>query len=274
MAAGRRRWLPIAGAALVALLLLIVLPAYLSMQPGYFGRYPSLADKHGPWKTSAHAEVRCEQCHVPPKLLAQTAYRARMVGEFYVSLVSRSGVPAVFGKPTNAACLSCHYDLRTISPKGDLQIPHKAHVNILKMRCVECHGYLVHEKSPEGKHTPRMADCLRCHDGDTADNACTSCHTEKAAPATHRAANWKVVHGTDASAPGAKCADCHKFTDKWCADCHSRRPQSHTKDWRSVHGKQVAKHRNCEACHAASFCVRCHGEVPSLNYDPALKPVQ
>jgi len=258
----------------LALMLLLGLPAYLTTLPGFFGRYPKLAEQHAPWLKSTHAEVGCEDCHIKPGLPAQAAYRGRMIGEWYTSLVLRSRVPNVFAAPTNAACLSCHYDLRTVSPKGDLQIPHKAHVQVLKMKCVECHDYLVHEKSPEGKHTPRMADCLRCHDGDVADDTCTACHTEKAAPATHRAKEWASVHATEAALPGAKCADCHKFTDKWCVDCHSRRPKSHTKDWRKTHGARVAQRRNCEACHEASFCIRCHGEVPQLNFDPALKTVR
>ncbi len=110
-----------------------------------------------------------------------------MVGEFYLSLVLRSESPSVFATPTNEACLECHNDLRSVSPKGDLQIPHRAHVTILKMECVECHDYLVHELNPSGKHLPTMAGCLRCHDGDTAKDTCTACHTQKAAPDSHQA---------------------------------------------------------------------------------------
>jgi uncharacterized Fe-S cluster protein YjdI len=57
-------------------------------------------------------------------------------------------------------------------------------------------------------------------------------------------------------------------------DCHADRPQSHGDDWRAVHGERVAEHRSCEACHIGAFCVRCHGEVPRLNYDPALELVE
>lgn len=270
----RRRRLIVAGVAVLAFMLLVVLPGYLALQPAFFGRYPALATKHEPWSTSTHAEVGCQACHVRPTTIAQGVYRARMVGEFYLSFASRSREPNLFGKPTNDACLSCHFDLRTVSPSGDLRIPHRAHVSILKMQCVECHNYLVHEKNPAGKHTPRMDDCLRCHNGDTAENACTACHTEKAAPKTHRTKDWLVLHPRDAAEPGAECTDCHKFTDKWCVDCHTRRPQSHAKDWRAIHGLRIAKHRNCEACHAAPFCVRCHGEVPNLNLNPALRIVQ
>lgn len=270
-AASRRR-LAHAGLVLLGVLLLAVLPGYLGSRSSFFGRYPSLAEKEHTWAVSTHAEAACSDCHVPPRAIPQALFRVRMVGEFYVGLVYRGRAPGVFGRPTNAACLACHNDLRSVSPKGDLQIPHRAHVQALKMRCVECHNYLVHEKSPEGKHVPTMRGCLKCHDGETAKDACSACHTEKAAPQTHRAADWLVVHPVGAS--DAKCAKCHGWAKNWCADCHSHRPQSHGRNWRTVHGSHVKVHRNCEACHAAPFCVRCHGEVPQENFNPALRLVK
>ena len=259
------------GAILLAVIALVVVPAYLAGLPGFFSRYPTLEAKYRPWAASTHAEVACQGCHVRPRLLDRAAYRLRIAGEAYVSLVYRSRTPDLFPKPTDEACLACHSDLRTVSPEGDLRIPHRAHVSVLKMRCVECHQYLVHEKSPEGRNTPPMAGCLRCHNGDRAKSACSACHTEKAAPATHKADDWLIVHGK--ASAGSDCAKCHKWAADWCADCHSQRPRSHTKDWRAVHGARVAVHRGCEACHAGDFCVRCHGEVPGLNVDPSLKLV-
>jgi hypothetical protein len=269
---GGRRRLTVAAIAAFVLLALVVVPGYLASRPGFFSRYPGLSRQYAPWVTSTHSGYGCEECHVSPRLLDRSVYRVRMLGEFYVSIVSRSRVPAVFATPKDEACLVCHSDLRTVSPKGDLRIPHRAHVSILKMRCVECHDFLVHEKSPEGKHTPPMAGCLRCHDGDTANDACSACHTEKAAPASHRGKEWLLVHGKLSA--GAKCEKCHKWAADWCADCHSQRPRSHGAGWRKAHGIQVGRHRGCEACHAGPFCARCHGEVPTLNNDPTLKLVR
>lgn len=258
---------------LLALLVLVAGPVYLTGQPEFFGRLPALDDEYIPWSTSTHLEAACEDCHVSPSVLPRVANRARLVGEFYLTLVLRSRRPGGFESPPNAACLACHSDLRTVSPKGDLQIPHRAHVTILEMRCVECHQYLVHELSPEGKHTPPMVECLRCHDGDAAKNACSACHTEKAAPASHRAENnWLVAHAAQADDPD--CVTCHKWADNWCVECHSQRPRSHGTDWRAVHGLQVGKHRSCEACHEGDFCIRCHGELPALNLDPTLELVR
>lgn len=267
----RRRVLRVA-IVVAAVLVLVVLPAYLSSLPGFFGRYRPLAAEHKAWSTSTHVEVSCEGCHVPPKPIDRAVYRVRMVGEFYMSLISRNRTPDLFGKPTNAACLDCHSELRTSSPKGDLQIPHRAHITVLKMECVQCHEYLVHSLSPEGGHEPTMVGCLKCHNGDTAKNACTACHTEKAAPASHNGGDWLILHASHSADP--ECAGCHKWTEDWCVDCHRDRPLSHPTDWRTTHGAQVAKHRNCEACHQESFCVKCHGELPALNYDPSLKLVE
>jgi hypothetical protein len=72
----------------------------------------------------------------------------------------------------------------------------------------------------------------------------------------------------------AECNKCHKWTERWCADCHAKKPKSHGTDWRAKHRVKVKDHRNCEACHKPDFCVECHGEVPNRNLNPALKLVQ
>ncbi|MDZ4167770.1 MAG: hypothetical protein U1E08_08760 [Coriobacteriia bacterium] len=261
-----------AGLVVLAVFVLIILPGVLASRPAFFSRYPALGEQYVPWSSSTHLEAGCEGCHVPPGTIPRALHRARMVGEFYLSVVAGSREPGYFATPTNDACLECHSDLRTISPKGDLQIPHRAHITILKMDCVECHNYLVHELSPEGKHTPPMIECLRCHDGDVAKDACTACHTQKAAPDSHSTVDWLVTHAAEASDP--ECVTCHKWKEDWCADCHRDVPRSHTSDWRAVHGDRVAEHRNCEACHESDFCVRCHGVVPPLNLDPTLELVE
>jgi len=268
----RRKRLVRVGAIAAVLLVVVGVPVALTMQPSFFGRVPALAAEYKPWSTSAHAEVGCDGCHVPPRALHRVAYRARMVGEFYLSLALRARKPSVFSTPSNDACLQCHNDLRSVSPKGDLQIPHRAHVTILKMDCVQCHDYLVHALNPAGKHLPTMAGCMKCHDGDTAKDTCTACHTRKAAPESHQASDWLVVHPKDAAGP--QCDSCHKWTEDWCADCHALRPRSHGDDWRAAHGDQVKKRRNCESCHDTTFCVPCHGEVPQENFDPAQEPVK
>ncbi|MDO8964038.1 MAG: cytochrome c3 family protein [Coriobacteriia bacterium] len=269
---GRRRLLIRVGIVALVLVALVGVPGYIGSQPGFLQRYSYLDGEYASWSTSVHAKVACQQCHAAPDLPAQAAYSARMLGEAYLSVVMPNRKLDVFAKPTNASCSSCHIDLRTVSPSGDLNIPHRAHVSVLKLDCVRCHTYLVHTKSSDGKHVPPMAACLTCHDGKQAKNACATCHTAKAAPASHRAADWVVVHPDKQQ--GGECAKCHKWRADWCAECHSKRPRSHVAKWRSTHGEKVKTHRNCEACHDAAFCVRCHGELPKQNFNPALRVVK
>ena len=236
-------------------------------------RYSYLAPQYSTLAKSKHKDVSCQSCHVRPDLLSQAGFDLRMAGAFYVSLVSPDAKLAAFDKPTTASCTVCHATLVTTSPKGDLKIPHRAHVDVLKVGCATCHQYLVHELSPEGKHTPTMAACLTCHDGKTAKSTCEACHTKKAAPANHDAADWLVVHAQKQGE--LDCKSCHAWKTDWCADCHSRRPPSHTATWRSAgHIQAVKTHRNCETCHAASFCITCHGDVPKLNFNPAVTLVK
>jgi hypothetical protein len=271
MAPGRRRSLLIAGSVALALLVLVVLPGYFAVQPSFMARFPYLNVEYTTWSQSVHKDVPCQRCHVAPGIIDQAGYDARMLGAFYVSLVSPNARLSEFATPTIAACEACHANLVTTSPAGDLKIPHRAHVDVLQVPCARCHQYLVHQLSPEGKHTPTMATCLVCHDGKQAKNACPTCHTAKAAPASHAAPDWLVVHPQKQAE--IDCAKCHGWVANWCSDCHARRPTSHTLDWRTTHGLAVKVRRNCEVCHAGSFCITCHGDVPQLNFDPNLKLV-
>ena len=264
-----RRLLLIVAIVVLAVVVLGVIPGYIATQPKFMNRYTHFSAQYVAWSTSVHAKVPCQRCHVAPTWTAQTAYALRMLGEFYLSSVDPSRQPKLFPVPTNAACRSCHIDLRTVSPSGDLNIPHRAHVDVLKLQCVRCHLFLVHEKNPEGSHHPRMATCLTCHDGRQAKNACSTCHTNKLLPLNHRNPNWVVIHPQMQTK--IDCKACHQWTVHWCAECHAKRPKSHTADWRVKHAQAVKTRRNCEACHEPTFCIRCHGEVPQLNYNPALK---
>jgi hypothetical protein len=265
----RRRKLLWVAVAVLAIGLLIALPAFIGTRPGFLGRYTNLDAQHEAWQTSAHSSVNCGGCHVEPGVLAQVAYGGRMLGEFYLHWVARDRELDVLTTPTNDACARCHLDLRTVSASGDLLIPHKAHVDVLEMECVACHDHLVHEETPEGTNKPRMEACMECHDGEQAKDTCEACHTEKGAPDNHATPDWLIVHADE---PTEECEECHGWTDDWCTECHTRRPPSHVEKWRSVHRDRVAERRNCEVCHEADFCIRCHGEVPSLNLEAAIAP--
>ncbi len=270
--ARRSPWLLAAGLFAAMFALTVALPGFIASQPTFMNRFSNTQKFYSTWNHSTHAEVSCQSCHIKPDRLSQLAFNARMVGEFYLSVVSAGRRPTLFKAPPNAACANCHGTNRTVSPSGDLKIPHRAHVIVLKLACVHCHKYVVHFKNPEGTHTPRMATCLVCHDGKKAKNACTSCHKKKTFPVSHRSATWLVIHPSQTKK--VDCRSCHGWVKAWCRECHERKPRSHGDRWRTLHQYKVRARRNCEACHPRPFCVRCHGEVPQLNIEKAPKFVQ
>ena len=264
-------------ALLGALVVIFVLgPGYTATQSDCYARFEDLGAYHQTWTESTHANVTCQSCHVRPSAVAQTTYAVRMVGEIYVSLLPLDREPQTLGRPTNDACDECHVDLRSVSPAGDLLIPHTAHVDALGIDCITCHvGELVHNDDPSVSTTPRMATCLTCHDGEVAKENCDACHTEKATPESHQDPQFIVSHAD--LRDEIDCESCHAWRDEWCLDCHARRPRSHgsgvdPSEWRKEHREVVyaREQRNCEACHEAPFCTECHGEVPARNLDPTL----
>jgi len=188
-------WLAIFMAVLIVVVFFLGPPYYITSRPSYFGSYRGVRSFHDSWKSSTHAEVDCVECHVKPAARHVVLLRLEMIGEFYAKPILQSSWPFSWRKPPNEACLVCHSSSRRTSPSGDLLIPHKAHVEVLKMECIDCHEYLVHKRNLEGKHTPPMARCLKCHDGTRALNECKSCHRKKSYPANHRSNDWLIVHG-------------------------------------------------------------------------------
>jgi len=104
-----------------------------------------------------------------------------------------------------------------------------------------------------------MTICLRCHDGKKASRACKSCHTEKAYPVSHRAADWLRVHSERTKE--IECGSCHGWTPEFCQECHSRRPPSHVGNWKKAHSHPAkARATGCLVCHKKAKCLTCHDE--------------
>jgi hypothetical protein len=263
--------------AVAAIAVFAIGPGITGSQPEFYQRFERFSPYYKSWTVSQHARVNCQSCHVPPRWTDRATYHLRTTGEVYLSLLPLDRAPETLGKPANAACESCHIDLRAVSPSGDLNIPHRAHVDKLKVRCTVCHSRLVHGAGTQQGTKPRMATCLTCHDGKKAKSGCEVCHRSKGEPESHDSKDWLMVHADRQEQED--CKECHAWNDKWCADCHSQRPASHGTAsnpavWRKTHGAAVDVRRNCEVCHDERSCVRCHGEQPRLNFNPALRPVQ
>lgn len=252
-----RRWRY--GAISFLILLLIGVPLYATSRPQFYQRFKAVKPLYEAWRVSTHSRMNCGSCHVEPELKNVVVYKLKSIGNFYLSYIAPPAQPGIFVKPSKKVCFQCHTKYRTISPSGDLLIPHRAHVEVLKLKCVYCHWWLVHRKNPKGLNSPPMTKCLKCHDGKQASQACKSCHTEKAYPASHRAADWPKQHSQRTKE--INCGDCHGWTPQFCQECHGRRPPSHAGNWKKAHSFPAkARSKGCLVCHKRSKCLTCHDE--------------
>lgn len=254
----KRRPPVVAVGILVVVLVLLVLPGYSTLQPAYYERYSDLSDRMDQWRESTHARMSCGDCHVDPGPAGLLTFAARSIPAFYSQLLFGPKHTNLLQPPGTRACQKCHTGFRQVSPDGDVLIPHGAHVDILKIDCVVCHEKLVHAPNEEGINRPKMAGCLaRCHDGKQASAKCVDCHTRKQAPDTHSLPDWLKTHSQVAT--NDECGRCHAWSPDYCAECHGRKPQSHTGNWKKEHKTRAARDsKGCLVCHAEKFCKTCH----------------
>jgi hypothetical protein len=251
------RW-AVAGLLLVVVALL-ALPVFSTLQPGYYRRYPGLGKRMDNWATSTHSRMSCVDCHVEPGVGGFLSFAARSVPAFYSQLFEGANSTNLLSAPSRRACQKCHTTYRTVAPSGDLLIPHRAHVVVLKMDCVDCHKNLVHSPNRRGFNRPEMETCVStCHDGVKATNQCVKCHTRKQTPASHKRKDWAQIHGQ--AAETEDCGRCHDWSpNNFCADCHKKRPASHAGNWKTDHGSHAkTRGKGCLVCHTEEFCKKCH----------------
>lgn len=254
-----RRARLVAGAILLLVLLLLVWPLVSVLQAAYYERYPELRERMDNWRVSTHGRIACSSCHIEPGPRGFLAFTVRSVPAFYSQLIFGPHEENLFDPPGTAACQQCHTSYRQVSADGDLLIPHRAHVEILEIECVVCHSELVHAESPEGFNRPSMAMCLeQCHDGEIAGNECQKCHTRKHVPEDHLRSDWLQIHAERVDT--IECGECHAWTPDYCEECHSKRPESHTENWKTDHAERARDHgEGCLVCHGGvTFCEECH----------------
>jgi hypothetical protein len=258
-APAKKRRFPIK--TLVALLVVVAvgLPVVSMLQGRYYERYPQLRGRIAAHTTSTHARISCAGCHVDPGPLGYGRFAVKAIPAFYSQLIFGPSEQNVLSVPDREACQKCHTAYRQVSPDGDLLIPHKAHVEVLKINCAECHKDLVHSANSKGFNRPEMEACLKvCHNGKTATNQCSKCHTRKQVPQSHMAKDWLQVHPTMTET--GKCGECHAWAPDYCRQCHLNRPKSHAGNWKQLHGARAKSRgtKGCVFCHGEAFCKKCH----------------
>lgn len=250
-------------AAAVLLVLATQVPPISVTQLGYYERYPSLSERMNNWRHSTHARMSCVACHVEPGTAGAMRFWAKAMPAFYSQVLSGVKDDNVLDVPSQQACRKCHTTYRRVSASGDLLVPHRAHVELVKIDCAVCHKDLVHSSNRDGFNQPEMSTCMNlCHDGTKATDMCQKCHTRKQVPVSHKRSDFLQVHNT--LTEEINCGQCHGWSPDYCKQCHTKRPRSHTGVWKQGHQVRANKRgiKGCVFCHEGGieYCMKCHDD--------------
>ncbi len=187
-----------------------------------------------------------------------------------------------------SACNTCHpgFDVsvrlapaKLDMPTANLRFNHQVHVE-KKTDCAVCHGPMTDVTLATRQQLPKMATCLKCHDGRQASKECGTCHVTEPSGRLQltfpsgvlrpmqgdpfgldHGPRYEFTHGTRASVDRQTCMSCH--AESYCQTCHDalQKPLSvHPNDFITLHPIQARQDSTrCSSCHRAqSFCVACH----------------
>lgn len=274
-----------AGGALVFVALAVGF--VVASQPEFLGGYHRYEREFETLEKSAHAGLRCDQCHADPR--GPLVHNALLVGEFYRGLVRKPAEPAFVkvATPSNAACNTCHFEDWSDDASRTLVVPHPAHLRVAteKRECVTCHKWTAHEEEYVERHKkmPFSAVCASfgCHVGYKQKDQCLNCHHTL----SEKEGEWKETHKETVREAGPNgCLErCHDADQ--CRQCHTtgKRPQfeerfrsasqkaierEHVKkDWIEKHGSLARTGPDkCLTCHVSKGeCDDCHSQRPDFH---------
>jgi len=254
------------------------------------------------WQASDHAKVACIQCHT--EINATHFFKL-------IHFTKKYNLPIQVKTPVaDSTCESCHSNNRTITPTGDLIVPHQNHAKA-GVACVTCHIGVAHggiaerqatidtdlgswtavmgrQNMSQQYKTIGMSDCVACHKDNTASKApqnCEACHSRIVTPPSHKTAAWVAngVHGQQAQNDIDACNKCHSNTlslvrvpndNKAIAYARSNSfcADCHSKNKPASHNVKPFLHGN-QATQNRSNCLICHDENKATKADGANKTV-
>jgi len=176
--------------------------------------------------------------------------------------------------------------------KDKIRFSHEFHLEEQELECDVCHESVFESTHVFQSNLPEKDVCSDCHDGDTAPEDCSFCHSSAENPAalpvkiipqlifSHKFhldqdIDCESCH-TDIAETNLTlkskaiemplCMTCHAEpkTNKDCFTCHEslfgKKPETHLFAWKETHGMEVSngKDNNCFQCHQQNSCDDCH----------------
>lgn len=257
---------------LVVLFLAIVTFTPLTTSANSCKACHSMQPEYVTWKVSAHANIRCVDCHASSKGLGLSANFAA----FRYVLTEVTGgwsAPIKVAEPISAdTCKTCHTTKRTYNFPGDLIVPHDKH-DKKGIACVQCHKGVAHGQITERKVNgnkdnlakwtaadgqnnmmteftrPSMDTCIECHHSRGVNIKCEACHQTIFTPDDHKnTKTWIPSHGLNAEKNLQPCNKCHSYGMKMNKNVKTG---DATRDY----------------AWGNNYCAKCHAEKPNSHKD-------
>ncbi|HVJ48055.1 hypothetical protein [Desulfitobacterium sp.] len=219
------------------------------------------------WQASSHSKIACIQCHQEINA-AHLVQLIHFTKKYYLPIQVKEPVP-------NSICENCHSENRTVTPRGDLTVPHQKH-ETEGIACTTCHIGVAHGGIAERQETidgdfsrwtdvtgrqnmawqyktMSMTECLNCHKDRNGPQDCKSCHSRIIPPPSHQPKEWvqNGLHGQEAFKNLDSCNECHSYSMNLVRVQNNDKVISYAR--------------------SNSFCVECHSKKPeSHTFQPFL----
>lgn len=222
----------------------------------------------GPYVSAAtdsiHEGVVCITCHKTDGALGVLPDGIALQRR---AVRSALGVTPQVASVDDAACLKCHARIRSgVSVARGIRVQH---AEFIDRPCGDCHGGVGHKIENRRYVVPEMDSCMTCHTASANElTGCTMCHSSTSQRERRETdSSWRVTHGPTWKVSHGlgelkSCRTCHAAD--FCVRCHGT-PLPHMPEWSTVHGQGLSAERReaCATCHQPSWCDSCHGvEMP------------
>lgn len=200
-----------------------------------------------------HAKARCSSCHVGPGVRGAYLAAGRGARNLVVQVSGSFSKPMPYAEVSSAACESCHEEIKTttLTARG-IRMRHSDVLDV-GYQCTDCHGTVGHGTDVPRPRYPQMAQCIQCHDGEKASNACDFCHSQDVGVATRTPGAGYVK--ADIKTDG--CRGCHPMTS--CIACHGLELPHSDQFVAGFHArKALLQPKVCMKCHTLNECDSCH----------------
>lgn len=216
------------------------------------------------WEKSEHKNVNCNECH---QLSSGEQNRLLLSYIFnrYKSVPERHGKIIV----PWTLCMKCHWEEDKRFPKAEMinrSRIHGKHVFMERIQCSKCHGYRVHEFTPEAKFCSNCHTNKKVHGGEMEGLACLNCHTDKTVDLRPNRNKCLFCHGEERIRKALEAEGLHEI--------------KHYKPSEQIIKKAVkvnvplkgSMHFDCYKCHKPhtkirpdnKTCISCHAQIVNI----------